>query len=134
MTVSKENPSDFVKKTMKEKCVNLINRKLENDSKEDFIQDSKEKTAENALKNDAKDGKKEEKKGLDEIKKDINELCVSLITKPRKEKSIMSLNSNRIKDQNNAKIFEKKGVLKKNSMKIEGNEKNIDEEEVKNYK
>ena len=148
-TISKENFSEFVKKTMKEKCVNLINRKLENDPKDDFLYDSKEKTAENALKNDAKDGKKEEKKGLDEIKKNINELCLmSLITKPKKEKSVMSSNSNRVKEntakgslfksfyQNSANLSEasvqKKSVLKKNSMKIEENKKNIKEEEVKN--
>jgi len=76
-TTSKENTSEFVKKALKDKCINLINRKLENDGKDDLI-DNRERALESPQKKDSKDLVVLEKKGLDEIKKDINDLCYSL--------------------------------------------------------
>jgi hypothetical protein len=74
---SKENASEFVKKAFKEKCISLMNRKLEFDGKDDAVE-SKDRTLENSQKKDAKDCEILEKKGLEEIKKNITDLCESL--------------------------------------------------------
>ena len=148
--MSKENTSEFVKKALKDKCVNFINRKLENDQNDEICLDNnKEKTSENTFRNnDLKDSKLNEKRDLDEIKRNINDLCMSYKSKReittgssyqmKRNSEKNSFYSNYYQNNNASNLSEisskNKGILKKSAtLKMDAiDDKNVNQD-VKLY-
>lgn len=91
---SKENASEFVKKTLKDKCISLINRKLDVDLKEDQINEIKEK-AENQKKLEAKNRESNLNMDLEDIKKNIDILCSHSQFRVITEKEVSTKSNNK---------------------------------------
>ena len=104
-TISMEKTSDFVKKAFKDKCLKLMNRKVEG---KDEIGENKEKNMDSSPKKDNKDPENE-KKGLEEIKKNITELCNALNNNNYRNIEFLPISTgNKTSNEQNISVFSNK--------------------------
>lgn len=108
--VSKENASDFVKKTFKDKCTSLINRKLDVDLKEEQNFEGNKEKNESQKKNEAKKRESHQNMDIVDIKKNIDELCSKSFVKKNKE---IEKNNIKEKPKNAEKTNQQKQNLNK---------------------
>ena len=100
-----EKTSDFVKKAFKDKCLKLMNRKVEG---KDEIGENKEKNMDSSPKKDNKDPENE-KKGLEEIKKNITELCNALNNNNYRNIEFLPISTgNKTSNEQNISVFSNK--------------------------